>query len=236
MIWLLGEPEDTDLLWLAVFLQRRGVPVEFILVDDLLVASTFAFRIDTAGVVSSFALPDGRAIRSDMPGLVINRITGIPPIGGTVSAADAAYLGAEWQAAMAAWLRTLQCPVLNPPRAGSLIGPEMAPAAWRRVASAHGVPAHAWASADTGAFDGTVDVVLLGSHCLPVGDALPAAARTGLAALARFVGAPLLGATFARRGDDWAFVEATACPHFAAAGEQFVDALIEYAGSEQVLQ
>ena len=72
VIYLLGEPEDSDLLWLAVALQRRGEQVEFVLPEELLIGSALTCRIDKTGVVSSLRLRDGREFEVGTPGLVVN--------------------------------------------------------------------------------------------------------------------------------------------------------------------
>jgi hypothetical protein len=234
MIWLLGEPEDTDLLWLTVLLQRRGVNVEFVLPAELLIGSALTYRIDDSNVVSSLRLQDGRVINDDVQGLVVNRLVGIPPIGGAISPSDAGYLTEEWQAVLVAWLRTLRCPVLNLPRAGCLVGPTMPPAAWRMIANAHGLVCHPWISTEPASSTDVVDLVCLGSRCFDPSNSAPAAINMSLIKMAQFVGASLLGATFARDGDQWLFVEATAYPRFAQAGEQLVEAVIECASAQRL--
>lgn len=250
MIWLLGESEDTDLQWLAVSLQRRGVQVEYLLPDELMIGSSLSYRIDDLGAVSSLQLHDGRMLDDDMQGLVINRLTSIPPIGGTLGARDAAYLAEEWLAALVAWLRTLRCRVINPPRAGSLAGPVLLPAVWRRIAHAHGLSTHVWASAGevdiessglaeanlpdpepvvNPAFN-TVDVVCLDQECFCAAGPIPQTVAQSLPQLAQFVGAPLLGARFTRELDDigeqWRFVDASPYPRLACFGEPLVDAVL----------
>ena len=124
MITLLGGPEDRDLLWLAAALRRRAEPVEIVFSEEILHDARLTYRIDRTSVSSALRLHDGRWFGIDLPSLVINRLTELP-VRAAGSAIDTAYLGEEWRAALAAWLRTLRCPVLNPPRAASLGGPEM---------------------------------------------------------------------------------------------------------------
>lgn len=229
MIYLLGEPEDNDLLWLAVMLQRRGMQVEFVLPEDLLLGSALTCRIDNSGAASSLRLHDGREINADMAGLVINRLADLPSIGGAISPADKIYLAEEWRAALVAWLRTLQCPVLNPPRAGSLTGPVLLPAAWRSIANAHDLMSRPWNSTETLIPADPVNLLCLGGRCIDPTNSAPASIGRSLAKMAKYVGAPLLGATFEREGDSWFFIEATSLPQLTEAGEQLVDAIYDSA-------
>jgi hypothetical protein len=234
MIWVLCEPEDNDVLGLVAALQRRGENVELVLPEELMVASALTCRIDSAGVSSSLQLHDGRLIGADGPSLVINRLVDLPVVTGVRSPADATYLAEEWRAVTVAWLRTLRCPVLNPPRAASLIGPMMSPPAWRAVARAYGIPVHPWHSDSLSPAVNPVTVVCLGTRCIDPTGSVPPGLAASLAAMSRYVGTPLLGATFDRTNDHWEFVDATPRPQLAPAGEAFVDAIIECAREPEI--
>lgn len=229
MFCLLGEPEDRDILWLAAALERRRIEVELVLPEELMIGSTLTCRTDDHAIGSSLRLHDGRTMDPYGPELVINRMVDLPPIGGTTSAADARYLGEEWRAAVAAWLRTLRCPMLNPPRAASLSGPTFSPAAWRAIASAHGLACRTWSSNQEATAAHCTELVCVGTDTVDPSGVAPPAVRTALAEMARFVGAPLLGATFDRSDNGWMFLEATPRPRLSCSGEELVGALTDFA-------
>lgn len=233
MITLLGAPENVDLLWLAAALRRRGEHVDVVLPEELMIDSTLTCRIERLGVFSSLRLRDGRVLGADTPDLVINRLTDPTPIGHAGSAADATYLAEEWRAALAAWLRTLPCPVLNPPRAASLGGLVMSPAAWRSIASAHGLASRPWTSNETTKPTDPVNLFSVGACGIDPSGSAPSSFEARLRQMSQFVGAPLLGATF-DRGDDWVFIDATTSPQLAAAGQKLVDAIIQCARERRV--
>ena len=79
MITLIGELEDTDLLWLAAALRRRGQDIDVVLPDEIVQAASLVCRIDSAGVSSRLRLPDGRLFGGPTPELVVNRLQGLPP-------------------------------------------------------------------------------------------------------------------------------------------------------------
>lgn len=225
MICLLCEPEDDDALWLAAALGRRGQHVECVLPEELMVGSALTCRVDSAGVTSTLGLDDGRVLGADTPHLVLNRLVDLPTPTGT-SPADLRYLAEEWRAAAAAWLRTLRCPVLNPPRAVTLAGPVLSPPAWRAVAHACDIPVHPWDSDEPPVALDPVEVVCVAGSCAdPTGTAPPWVAGS-LASMSRRVGAPLLGATFDRADGVWALIDATPHPQLSPGGNELVDAVV----------
>jgi len=229
VICVLGEPEDRDVLWLAAALQRRGEDVQFVLPEELRIGAALTCRIDSAAVTSSLRLHDGRVIEADTPCLIVNRLVDLPvPVEGG-SPADARYLAEEWRAATAAWLRTMRCPVLNPPRAAFLAGPVMPEPAWRAVASAHGVRVRPWRSDRATEAADPVQLICLGARCIDPTGSAPAGLAASLAAMARYTGTPLLGATFDRADGSWELVAATPRPPLEAAGAALVDAVIAHA-------
>jgi hypothetical protein len=229
VICVLCEPEDEDVLWLAAALRRRGEDVQFVLPEELMVASVLTYRIDSAVVKSSLRLHDGREINADTPTLVVNRLVDLPMPSGDTSPADARYLAEEWRAVTVAWLRTMRCPVLNPPRAAFLIGATMPTPAWRAVASAQGVRVRPWRSDCEIDPADSVQLVSLGPRCIDPTGAAPPEIAAALAAVSRFTETPLLGVTFDRADGRWEFVDATPRPQLAAAGEALVGAVVDYA-------
>jgi hypothetical protein len=125
-----------------------------------------------------------RAVIIRRPAMVAEELTWIDP-------ADRAYLAAEMNAFLVAWLTALPCPVVNRPTPRSLAGPAWGPLHWAAAAARAGVR---WTAGEDGP---THDVVVCGERCF--GAASPgeeAAAR----ALARAAGVELLGARFRAGG------------------------------------
>jgi len=229
---LLGGPEDTDLLWLAAALQRIGEQAEVVLPEELVGQSKLTYRIDRAAVSSTLRLRERPAIDEAGPSLVINRLTEIP-VRPTASAIDTAYLGEEWRAALVAWLRTLRCPVLNPPRAASLSGPAISMPAWRALARAHGLSCRPWTSDDVAVANDPIDLIVVVDRCLSAGRAIPETVRASLCRMAQFVGAPLLGVRLDRADDEWQFIDATAFPPLAQGGQALVAAVAQLSKDRQ---
>lgn len=223
MIYLLAAPEDEAARELAAALQRRGEPCQWFAPQHLMSGATLSYRIDGSGSRSLLRLQDGRTLRADAAGLVLNRLDELPPLQAG-SPADAAYLGEEWRAVLAAWLRTLRCPVLNPPRAASLAGPMLSAHVWRSLARAHGLPLakeQEWSEPHRG-----TSLVWIIDRCLGPDDAASEWLRERIARLARHAGTPLLELTFDRRGEAWRFVSANPQPNMAAGAGRLLDALI----------
>lgn len=231
-VYVLADADDDEALWLAAALLRRGQPVEFVLPEELVHGSRLTCWITTDGAVSALELRDGRTIGVRTPSLVVNRLTRVPAGDGGGSR-DAAYLEQEWRAALAAWLRTLQCPVLNPPRAATLAGPFLPAAAWRALALRHGVPGRPWVGPDPAPPPPEpVELVCVGSRCLGPGGPAPAELAGRLLALATFAGAPLLGVSLSREDGVWLVDDATPLPRLTAVGLPVVDALLACAQAE----
>jgi hypothetical protein len=231
MICLIGSPLDRELLWLAAALQRRGQLVELVLPEELMIGSTLSLRIDEGRIASTLRLHDGRVIDAATPHLVINRLADLPSVGGASDTMDGLYLAEEWRAVLAAWLRSLHCPVLNPPRAASLAGPVMtSPAIWRAIARHFGLPARAWTSGDIPPLVDPAEVICLGDVVFDPSGVLPDSAKVALGNMARHVGAPLIGVIVDRDADGWEVVDATTAPRFSVVGEPFVDAVIALVG------
>lgn len=229
MICLLGEPEDVDLLWLAVSLRERGQVVEVVLPEELMFGSSLSYRIDSTSVSWELRLRDERVLEPGHLALVVNRMAGLPPTGADLAPADATFVAEEWRAALAAWLRTLTCPVLNPPRAASLAGPLMSTVAWRAIAHANGLACQPWRSGEQVSPRDPVTLTCVGQRCIDPGEAASEDVRRALLATAAYVGAPLLAATFDRVAATPVFFEADVFPELMMVGVPLLDALVELA-------
>lgn len=229
MIYVLGEPEDTDVLWLAVALRARGHDVEVVLPHELMFGSRLTIRIGSDAVAGELRLADGRVLDPSTLDLVVNRLSILPPTRGEAVAADALFLAEEWRAALAAWLRTLACPVLNPPRAASLAGPMLPEASWRAIAHAFGLPCQPWRSDRPTPPTDPVTLTCVGERCIDAQGIASENTRRSLVAMAAYVGAPLLSATFDRAATTPELVEVSVFPELRAAGDPLLDALVDLA-------
>lgn len=125
-----------------------------------------------------------QAVVTRRPAVLAQELTAIEPT-------DRAYLAAEMNAFLVAWLSALPCPVLNRPTPRSLSGPAWTALHWAAAAAEVGVD---WVAEPVGP---TSDVVVCGTACL-------GARSTGedetARALARCAGVELLGVRFCSAG------------------------------------
>jgi hypothetical protein len=105
-----------------------------------------------------------------------------------IAAADRAYVAAEANAFLVAWLDALPCRVVNRPTPLSLCGPMWGASHWAAAAARAGV---AWADRDG---DSVHDVVVVGDACV---GARSTAEEDEARALARAARLELLGVSFA---------------------------------------
>jgi hypothetical protein len=166
----------------------------------------------------------------------VNRLARLPLTAQPRPSQDATFVYEEWRAALAAWLRTLTCPVLNPPRAASLVGPVMPTAAWRGLAHAHGLACAPWNSNEALTSIDPVTVMCVGTRCIDPQEVLSQDDRERLLAVAAYVGSPLLGATFEASRGGVVFCDATCLPELRRAGPAVLDALLELASKERLSQ
>lgn len=229
MIYVLGEPEDIDVLWLVVALRARGQDVEVVLPHELMFGSKLTYRIDSAAVAWELRLGDGRVLDPDALDLVVNRLSILPPAKDEPAPMDALFVAEEWRATLAAWLRTLTCPVLNPPRAASLAGPVLPEAAWRAIAHAFGLSCQPWHSDGPTLRTDPVTLTCVGERCIDPHEIASENTRRSLVAMAAHVGAPLLGATFDRATTTTELLGVNVFPELRTVGDALLDALVQLA-------
>jgi hypothetical protein len=153
--------------------------------EDLSVEG-WAFRVGDPGGGS--AVIDGRRVPiADVEAVLTRRPAVVAEELVWIDRADRAYVAAEVNAFLVAWLDAIPCPVVNRPTTTSLAGPAWGELHWAAAAARAGV---AWGRSGDG---DAHDVVACGEACIGArssGDA--AAAR----ALAREAGVDLLGVRF----------------------------------------
>jgi hypothetical protein len=108
---LLGDPQDPFCLSVCAALEARNYAT-CVVSNPLVHPSHFAWRLDNEQSASQLAWEEEPAILDDQIAGVLVRNTGwIDPAGW--QADDLAYMQAETQAALLAWLWSLACPVVN---------------------------------------------------------------------------------------------------------------------------
>ena len=128
MYLLLGSPEDPCCRDVRLALQERGHPVRTT-TNPFVSPSLFTWHLDTGQSASRIAWDAGPSVLDDELSGVLVRGTGwIDPVGWEPD--DLAYVQAETQAALLAWLWSLACPVVNRPRPVQWYRPQAPLLAW----------------------------------------------------------------------------------------------------------
>ncbi len=135
---LLGHPQDPCCRGVLHLLEARNHPARLI-TNPMAHPSRFAWRLDNTESASQFAWDDEQPIADDDLAGVLVRSTGwIDPAGW--EAADLAYMQAETQAALLAWLWSLACPVVNRLPSALWYRPRVPPLSWQRMMRQCGLP------------------------------------------------------------------------------------------------
>ena len=138
------------------------------------------------------AVVDGRRISTaSITAVLTRRPSVLPEELGRIHPADRAYVAAETNAFLVAWLSALPRTVVNRPTTTSLCGPAWDRLHWQCAAARIGLP---WSDADE--TSDTHEVVVCGNRCVCAHDARESAMAT---ALSRAAGTKLLGVRFHRR-------------------------------------
>ena len=108
---LLGHSQDPCCLSVQAELEAGGYPTR-IISQPMMLPSSFAWRLDNGRSASRLILDDELQLRDDQIAGVFVRSTGWIDSDGW-QPDDLAYMQAETQAALLAWLWSLACPVVN---------------------------------------------------------------------------------------------------------------------------
>jgi hypothetical protein len=109
---LLGNPQDPCCVGVRDLLEARNYPTR-IVANPLVHPSRFSWRLDNHRSSSQLAWDDELPMPDDrIAGVLVRSIGWIDPAGWE-KAGDLAYMQAETQAALLAWLWSLACPVVN---------------------------------------------------------------------------------------------------------------------------
>lgn len=141
MYLLLAGADDVVATDVGAVLRGRDPGTDVVRVSprELFARATWTHRLGAGRPSTTIELHDGRQIVSSRISGVLNRIRYIegPPF---TSRRDADYAQLEVFALTLSWLRSLTCPLVNPPGPRGLSGPELTDVMWLAHASACGLP------------------------------------------------------------------------------------------------
>jgi hypothetical protein len=150
----------------------------------------WAFRVADPG--GGTAVVDGRRVNvRELRAVVTRRPAVVAEELAWIDADDRAYVAAEANAFLVAWLDALPCKVVNRPTPTSLCGPAWEPVHWGAAAARAGV---SWTVESSGE---SHDVVVIGDRCL---GARSTVEERDARALAQAAGVELLGVQFCEQG------------------------------------
>jgi hypothetical protein len=223
MLVILCHPDDRPALWLARSLTASGVPeVTVVSVEELVYSRTITYRMSGSGDTGTVRLGDGRVLRPESIGGLVNRIRYLPTRHfARANADDRAYATAELSAFLLAWLSGIPGRVLNPARPFALGGGAMYPATIVHAAATAGLAPVRWQVATDPESDAvphlppTHTVTLLDHRVY--GPLLPREVQDGCR---RLLGLPLLQVMLHHEpGSAWRFVDATPSVDFRTGGD-----------------
>lgn len=230
---ILCHPGDVSAVWLAHALRSCGVALEVASVEALVYSRRIAFRQDSAGDRGSVTLHDGRVLRPEAIGVLVNRVRYLPTAHfATAAPGERAYAESELDALLLAWLNTVPGRVVNPPHPGAPGGAALAAMTMCRAALRAGLPAPPWQASSettqaripaTGATQASAaSHVVIAFDGRLYGSRLPHPLQDGVRRLASLLDLPLLQVGFDRgpRGA-WRFVDATGDVDFRRGGDAF---------------
>jgi hypothetical protein len=132
---VLGHPDDSCCVGVLAKFRERGLPA-CLLPDLLTPPARLTWHLDEAGLDSCLAL-DGVSPET-ISSVLVRHAGWLEPAGW--DPADHAYMQAETQATLLAWLAGLPCPVINRASAALWYRPRMPMLAWRPLLRRVGLP------------------------------------------------------------------------------------------------
>jgi hypothetical protein len=239
MYLVLCSPFDAAAIWAFEGLRAAGLAdVELLTSERLAVTMNWEHRLGRDGVRTSFTLSDGRIVRDDKIGGVLNRLVAPPEqLLACASADDRDYALQELTALHLSWLHALPCPVLNRPTPQGLSGRWRLTSEWLVLAHDVGLSAQLFRQGGDSSPDASyrslapvsatvVQTIVLDGEVF--GAVLPAPVREACAAFARAAETALLGIDlFAGDKGEWCFAHATPMPDLMTGGEALLDRIVQ---------
>jgi hypothetical protein len=222
---------DLPALWAYEGLRAAGLDsVELITSETFAGSRLWEHRLGTAGIDTSFRLPDGRTVLSQDIRGVLNRLLAPPQeLISRVAPADQDYALQELTAFYLSWLNALPCPVFNRPTPQGLAGRWRHASEWALIAHEAGlaVPtyrqdSHDPAEAGYGSLapSGACSTRVIVLDTEVFGAMLPEGVRGRCLRVAELSETALLGIDlFAARDDPWTFAGATPFPDLQIGGD-----------------
>jgi hypothetical protein len=188
VIAILASRLDTEARALAA--AWSGADAAVLSAEDL---GSPGWQFDPADAEAGVAVIDGNRVKTaDLQAVLTRRPSVLAEELQRIDPADRAYVAAETNAFLVAWLSALSCPVVNRPTTTSLCGPAWGTWHWQAAAARSGIR---WA--DTGDDSETHDAVVCGSACFAAQTPIETRAAKALAGAA---GVELLAVRFRASG------------------------------------
>ena len=227
MLLILCSPADRPALWAACGFQRRGLAIEVMSGEALVLAPAWEHRIGTDGATAStIRLHDGRVIEHSAIDGVLNRLGAVPAPSIGANEPDAAYIQQERAALLLSWLASLRN-VVNSPTPWGLAGPWHSPAHSTWIASAAGLTVStlplSQASRSRPARLPRASIIVFDGKVF--GMRAPALPLEACVAYARLAHTRLVGLEFVHTRGQWVFETATPMPDLAVGGAALLTAL-----------
>jgi hypothetical protein len=227
VIVILAHPDDDAALWLDEALRRLAVAdVEFVTVEQLVFSRRIVYRMADTGDTGAVHLADGRVVRPEAIGGLVNRVRHLPTQHfASAAPGDREYAAAELSAFMLAWLNGVAGRVINPPKPLSLDGSAFEPTTLVHLAAMAGLPTTRWRQStcqceheERALLAATHSIVILDDRMF--GPVIPRSLQDAARRLAALLGVPLLQ-VFLRQSKEsgWRFVDATGHVDFRVAGQ-----------------
>ena len=164
----------------------------------------------------AYAVADGNKVATSEIAGVLTRMSYVSPQElGSIVPEDRAYVAAEMNAFLAAWLSSLACPLLNRPTPGCLTGPNWRREQWVGLAARLGLPvcpvrrSSSHADVATSENIATDEVVVVGNQCIGIA---PSELCNHARKLAKAAGTDLLAVKFTGPEDGNRFFNASPVP------------------------
>jgi hypothetical protein len=226
VIVILCHADDAPGIWLHGVLRALGLKgLELVAVEQLVYSRRIVHRLDDGGDRGEIHLADGRVLRAESIGGLINRVRYLPTEHfARADPSDRAYATQELSAFVLAWLDSVAGRVINPPLPYALDGGTFPPTTVLHCAAMAGLPIRTW-RAGTNPVEDQTEPEIIPTHAPIVfdrrvfGRILPRDLQEGCLRLTVLLGVPLLQVLLHHSAHlGWRFVGATGMADFNVGG------------------